>query len=783
MRAAGWSRPNLAAIKSVKVDKKCSNEELFAAIRQIVSESVIQLRGTNTDDKYRNIVDMLMLRIRGALAETIEQLEDDTSSVDTSEIAQDVADATVELIESKINPENGLILVDPDALQQLANDIVDAINTANEKSDVVDNQSSTIETSSQQQTSKDNEDKNNGVKQTVNDKYANVQSQTTTSTSKATTSSADVSSQIVKISAQLDKNFQKIESLIQNAVTTTAATADDKTSSVDATQVKAAQSAVIVEKSISTANEKIQQKTNTLPQKDAKTTDNKNSKKKSNASDVLTSKQYTNLMNMLANMQYAVIDVVNMVAEKMADGFKKLNDQLKKMYDKVNKSKISWPVILLGVSLLLIPLLWNKITALFSKINEELKLDEKLNDFIKNTIENIDWNAHISIVMGKVMEALKACFTGIITNPFNAIIDDLKRIWDSCTKWADDIWKWVKGESKKNKDEQEENEKNSEQAVRDNIEKSLKELEEAINESCDNVKETNRAVCESTSNDLSKSTAAIREQVDNARQNATSQLISTNAAIAKNAAEISNTVIPNLEKSMSNTVNNASQSLEEKTNKAVSASESSLNGAIDEIDNKMKEDGPPTGVKNDTLDKMDAENPGTNISKSTFGEKTTIPAEVTTNQQQGKTAQLYTTKSEIDRAGAENKEVAQLMQNVDAGSANVTNVTVEGNTTQAKFESKVLVSGAGSVASEARLYEDMRTVTDVASQNFETVNNQIKESQKSLDDLKSKVNEYFSELNSIAKMIKDKPAAQQNSNVAFIGNGGGYSDGVFMEGV
>ena len=26
MRAAGWSRPNLAAIKSVKVDKNCTND-------------------------------------------------------------------------------------------------------------------------------------------------------------------------------------------------------------------------------------------------------------------------------------------------------------------------------------------------------------------------------------------------------------------------------------------------------------------------------------------------------------------------------------------------------------------------------------------------------------------------------------------------------------------------------------------------------------------------------------------------------------------------------------
>jgi len=76
MRAANWSMPSLADIDKVKVNAKCSNAELFDAIKRIVAASVTALRGTNADDKYRNIVDMLMLRIRGALAKTIEQIEE-----------------------------------------------------------------------------------------------------------------------------------------------------------------------------------------------------------------------------------------------------------------------------------------------------------------------------------------------------------------------------------------------------------------------------------------------------------------------------------------------------------------------------------------------------------------------------------------------------------------------------------------------------------------------------------------------------------------------------------
>ena len=53
------------------------------------------LRGTNADDKYRNIVDMLMLRVRGALAETIKELESNEVDIDTSEIAENVSEAAV----------------------------------------------------------------------------------------------------------------------------------------------------------------------------------------------------------------------------------------------------------------------------------------------------------------------------------------------------------------------------------------------------------------------------------------------------------------------------------------------------------------------------------------------------------------------------------------------------------------------------------------------------------------------------------------------------------------
>ena len=101
MQAANWSKPNLAGIKSVKVDAKCTNAELLEAIKTVVSESVDTLRGTKADDKYRNIVNMLMLRVRGALAKTIEEISENSASVDYSQMTQDIVDSTKNSVNEK----------------------------------------------------------------------------------------------------------------------------------------------------------------------------------------------------------------------------------------------------------------------------------------------------------------------------------------------------------------------------------------------------------------------------------------------------------------------------------------------------------------------------------------------------------------------------------------------------------------------------------------------------------------------------------------------------------
>lgn len=102
------------------------------------------------------------------------------------------------------------------------------------------------------------------------------------------------------------------------------------------------------------------------------------------------------------------------VSNAMADSFDKLHKALDKIYDKLNSNKISWLAILAGISLILIPLFWDKIKSFFSAISQKFDLSKKINDAIDALLNAIDWNGHVSTVVSKVWEAVKNAFSNFI---------------------------------------------------------------------------------------------------------------------------------------------------------------------------------------------------------------------------------------------------------------------------------------------------------------------------------------------------------------------------------
>lgn len=54
---------------------------------------------------------MLMLRIRGALAATIEEIEENNSAIDTDVLVAEIVENVTSFIDTRFSPDDGLVIV------------------------------------------------------------------------------------------------------------------------------------------------------------------------------------------------------------------------------------------------------------------------------------------------------------------------------------------------------------------------------------------------------------------------------------------------------------------------------------------------------------------------------------------------------------------------------------------------------------------------------------------------------------------------------------------------
>lgn len=152
----------------------------------------------------------------------------------------------------------------------------------------------------------------------------------------------------------------------------------------------------------------------------------------------------------------------------------------------------------------------------------------------------------------------------------------------------------------------------------------------------------------------------------------------------------------------------------------------------------------------------------------------------TTQTEQGKTTTLYTNKADVERAAGENAEVQQMMQTTQgagaaAGARQTMNVS---NNAQVKqnVSNKLLMRVDGKEDGQMVVYESMdKTLTEV-SKNTSVIEEGFAKSRQLLDQLKTKVNEYFQELNSAVKIIADKERPQK-TDILLQGNSGNAPGG------
>ena len=65
----------MSAVLSHSVKSKSDNIELFSAIKDVVADAVRAVRGGVDDDKYRNIVDLIMMRVRAVLSKSESDID------------------------------------------------------------------------------------------------------------------------------------------------------------------------------------------------------------------------------------------------------------------------------------------------------------------------------------------------------------------------------------------------------------------------------------------------------------------------------------------------------------------------------------------------------------------------------------------------------------------------------------------------------------------------------------------------------------------------------------
>lgn len=753
-QAANWKPANVSGILGVKVSPKCSQKELFDAIKKIVAESVRLVRADSTDDKYRNIVDMLMLRIRGALAATIEEIEENNSTVDTDALVEEIVKNVTSFIDTRFSPDDGLVIVNKSNVPDLLKAITNAIesNTAqhsakaetkaepkNEQTTTPDETPKTLEnTSPKVETKQDTE--------TVKENPAQI-------TVEQPVSAPDSS----KLQAVLDDNFKKLSLLMQSSVSYAQLiqTQIEKKSNATQTIIEKQEKIItVVANAVQAATAKVSSKTEPPIVKTVKNPAKQNT---------LSSAQFKSLTIIIQKYTDATQSFLISAAEVANNKFCELADKIESIKQSLQKDKVSWVGILAMLSLLILPMFYDKIKGWIQEFLDKFEISEWVDKFIKW----IDLDKHISSAIDWLKTTIKEKFMGLLTNPMNFIIKKFKLAYTALTDFGKDIWNWVTGKSKETEQKQDENEKKAEQNVSQKLDASLLELGNRVDKNCTDTEKSCNEKSQKINEETNTATTTVSTDIKDMQDKTDSAITGTTEQVNGSVNDIQSSTLPNMQKSVEASANNAINSSENQLNSNISQTESKLNKSLDDLDKSIKENGAPTSVDKKTLDQMQQEADGGDIDvKVTETPKTPTTVTESTVQEQGKQVQLYANKADVDRAAKENGEVQKMQENAGiAGASNAAMPNVQNNV-QNNISGKLIVNNTDvSKLDQDKTYEDMDKALDIVSQSIGTVESGFKQSNDMLKSIKESVNEYFTEINNYAKSIKDKPVSQTTNIV------------------
>lgn len=199
MTAQNWRSANTKRIAAEKLTVKNDNIKLFDAIKNIVSSAVEEIHGSAADDKYRYIVDLIMMRVRAAIETALidnnTTLINDIQSKIGDIIANnnDLIDYIADSTQAKLVSSNTVLKQIADIVLQLIKDNNNTVATE-EKTEKPSQQTNNTEAK------EDKQDQNNKQEKQINS--AALKAQAT----------------FEKISATLNLNIDKLQKLIQQNI-------------------------------------------------------------------------------------------------------------------------------------------------------------------------------------------------------------------------------------------------------------------------------------------------------------------------------------------------------------------------------------------------------------------------------------------------------------------------------------------------------------------------------------------------------------------------------------
>lgn len=770
MRASNWAGINLGPIQSIKVKPNCSNDELLDAIKSIISEAATQLRSNNTDDKYRNIVDMLMMRVRGALMLVTQHIDsslEQLQQIDQSEFIENTSTNIINAINSKLE-SNELYILNTELLNNLVNLIIQSI----QQSCI---QQSTVNTDSTNEQSIETNSNSSDTGNNIESDLSNNEMDSADTGAESNMLLDIIKNQqtiidnINQISLALDDNFKKLETLItSNNIRTIPQ--DNKDNKINDIEKTITNTITNVEKTVSYNQSKIDKKSDaaqsiknaappqnnnqTINKVNAPVTPPKESKKGKN---IFTNKQFNTFLKIIQSTSNTISNTLAIVDSNIQNKLHTIAQKLDIMYEKQTKGKIDLIGILAIVSLFLLPLIVKKIAELITWLNETYKID----DMIANVLKKVDWGKHISALFSFLWSAIKKLFMAIIEDPFNWLKAQFKGVWNNISSWFKDIWAWVKSKLGYTEEKQKENEKKSEQYAQTVLSTQINNLENKTAETATKIQDKCVDQCNKTTESINNVQVETSAQVNDLNKT-TSSAITNVTETVNECDKTTQTSVSQTTQNLEKTVDTAEQNVNDRSDSEIQKANDKVDSQLSELDKKVMAEGPPA-VDTAAIKRMESESNGGDVANSKFGEKAEVDGYQTKKviDQNGQVVSMTASADEIKKAEEANGKIEDTTASFGGADPELNISTVE---TKNNISGKIIVD-AKTQLGQPLSFENAAKAIDAVTKNSAIISDGLTTSFKLLEGIEQKINEYFGEINNVAKAIKNKPVPTQNATV------------------